>query len=330
MTNNVRRNVLGWMGAAGVAASPFGQVGAQARTWPSRPMHFFVGFAPGGTTDPYARVYGEILAEQLGVSVVVENRPGAGGTLALGALAREPADGHTIGITTSTSVWGARALYRKLPYDADRDFAPLSWFPVGPLLMAVPTSLGVKTVTEWVDYARKNPVSMASYNPASVPHLAAEEFNRSQGTKVNVVHYKGEGPMWIDVSTGLVQAGIGSYVALASHIARGTVTVIAKIGPERSPKVPDVKSFEDQGFKADIFRLSGGLLVVAPSGVPEAIQQRISDIFQAGADSPKAKMLRENFAIDDKPTSRQEAIRKWREEGPVWIRLTEQLGIKLD
>lgn len=328
MTDVRRRTVLGSIAATGLAAASLRPARAQA--WPTKPIRIFVGFAPGGTTDPYARVYGEILSQRLGVPVVVENRPGAGGTLSLGALSREAADGHTIGITTSSSLWGARALYRKLPYDADRDFTPLGWFPVGPLLMAVPSSLPVKDTKEWVEYARRNPVTMASYNPASVPHLAAEEFNKRYGTKVNVVHYKGEGPMWPDVSTGVVQAGIGSYVALTPHLARGSIKVLASVGPERSPKLPQVTSFVSQGFDGDIFKLSGGLLMVAPAAVPEEILTKISQVFVEGADAPKAAALREAFAIDDKPTTRAEAVRKWREESPVWIRITEQLGIKLD
>ncbi len=323
-----RRHVLGSLAAGGLAAA--GVAPARAQTWPSKPIRIFVGFAPGGTTDPYARVYGEFMSQKFGVPVVVENRPGAGGTLALGLLANEPADGHTIGITTSTSVWGARALYRRLPYDADRDFTPLGWFPVGPLLMAVPASLPVNNVKEWVEYARKNPVTMASYNPASVPHLAAEEFNKRYGTQVNVVHYKGEGPMWPDVSTGVVQAGIGSYVALVPHITRGTVKVLASIGAERSPNLPQVTSFESQGFDGEIFRLSGGLLMVAPAATPEDRLRKLSEAIVEGADSPKAVALRKAFAIEDKPTNRITAVRKWRDESPVWIRLTDQLGIKLD
>ena len=327
-----RRRVVTSIAAGGLATT--GMVSAQAQTpnWPqpSKPIRIFVGFVPGGTTDPYARVYGEVLSRKLGVPVVVENRPGAGGMVSLQTLAREAPDGHTIGITTSSSLWGARALYKKMPYDADRDFAPLGWFPVGPLLMAVPASMPVNSVQEWVEYAKKTPVTMASYNPASVPHLAAEEFNKRYGTKVNVVHYKGEGPQWVDVATGVVQAGIGSYVALTAHIARGSVKVLASVGPERSPKLPQVKSFVAQGFDGEIFRLAGGLLMVAPAATPEPILQRISQIFAEGADDPKAAALRENFAIEDKPTTRDVAVRKWREEAPVWIKLTQSLGITLD
>ncbi len=326
--DSTRRRVLSSLAVSGLGAA--GLPAARAQAWPSKQIRIFVGFNPGGTTDPYARVYGEFLSTKFGVPVVVENRPGAGGTIALGALAREPGDGHTIGITTSTSVWGGRTLYRKLPFDPDRDFVPLGWFPVGPLLFGVPASLPVNTTKEWVEYARKTPVTMASYGPASVPHLAAEEFNKRFGTQVNVTHYKGEGPMWSDVSTGVTHGGIGSYVAMAPHIQRGTLKVLASIGNERSPKLPQVTSFASQGFDGEIFKLSGGLLMLAPASTPEPILQRLSQAFIEGADSPKAVALREAFAIDDKPTTMAEAKRKWREESPLWIKLTEQLGIKID
>lgn len=327
-TDTRRRHVLASLAAAGLGAA--GMPAARAQAWPAKTIRVFCGFNPGGTTDPYARVYGEILSQAINTPVVVENRPGAGGHISLEALARAGSDGHTIGITTSTSVWGARTLYRKLPFDPDRDFVPLGWFPVGPLLMAVPASLPVNTTMEWVDYARKSPVTMASYGPASVPHLATEEFNKRYGTKVNVVHYKGEGPMWPDVSTGVTQAGIGSYLALAPHIARGTVKVLASVGNERSPRLPQVTSFESQGFDGELWKLSGGLLMLAPAGVPVDVLQRISRSFVEGADSPKAVALREAFAIADKPTTMEEAQRRWREDSPVWIKLTEALGIKLD
>jgi len=323
-----RRHVLASLAAAGLGAA--GMPAARAQAWPAKTIRIYCGFNPGGTTDPYARVYGEILSQTLGVPVVVENRPGAGGNISLEALSRAAPDGYTLGITTSSSVWGGRTLYRKLPFDPDRDFVPLSWFPVGPLLMAIPASLPVTSVTEWVDHARKNPVTMSSYGPGSVPHLATQEFNKAYGTNVNVAHYKGEGPMWTDVATGVTQAGIGSYVALTPHLSRGTVKVLASVGNERSPKLPQVTSFVSQGFDGQLFKLNGGLLMLAPAGTPTEILQRISRGFVEGADSPKAVALREAFAIEDKPTTMQEAQRRWREESPVWIRLTEQLGVKID
>lgn len=326
--NPNRRRSLNALAAAGLAAGIAPQSRAQA--WPAKQIRVFVGFAPGGTTDPYARMIGDYVSQKLNVPVVVENRVGAGGFISLEALSRSAPDGYTIGVTTSTSVWGSRALYRKLPFDADRDFVPIALLPVGPLVFAVPSSMPVNSVAEWVEFARKNPASMASYGAASVPHLVTEEFNRNQGTKITVIHYKGEGPMWPDVSTNVVQGGIGSYVALSPHLARGSVKVLATVGNERNPKLPDVKSFIAQGFKAQVFTLDGCLAMLAPAGTPPAIVARLSELIVEAADSPKGVALREAFAIEAKPTTAAVAQQRWRDEMPVWVKLSEGLGIKLD
>ena len=339
--NRGRRQTLGMM-AAGMAAGLGGWGGlvggrsAHAQgvpaDWPGKqPIRILCGFAPGGTTDPYARMLGDYAAGKLGTPVVVENRPGAGGFIALEALSRSPADGFTLGVTTSSSVWGSRALYRKIPFNADQDFVPISWLPVGPLVFAVPVSLGVNTVDEWVEMARNRPMSMASYGPASVPHLAAEEFNKRYKTKVEVIHYKGEGPMWPDVSTGVTQGGIGSYVALSPHLARGTVKVLATVGEGSNPKLStDIKSMTALGYDSRLFTLSGGLMMLAPRGTPDAILERFAGLFIEAADSPKGLNLRDAFAISDKPSTVADVQRRWRDEAPVWIQLTEALNIKVD
>jgi tripartite-type tricarboxylate transporter receptor subunit TctC len=314
------------LAALGAAALP----GAHAQAWPTKPIRIFCGFAPGGTTDPYARMLGDYMSQKLGVPVVVENRVGAGGFISLEALSRAAPDGYTIGVTTSTSVWGSRALYRKLPFDADKDFTPISLLPVGPLLMAVATDSPAKTVKDWIEIAKTKQTSMASYGQASVPHLASADFNARFGTKIEVIHYKGEGPMWIDVVSGVVQGGIGSYVALSPHLAKGTVRVLASVGSEKSPKLPQVTSFVSQGFEGQVFKLDGCLAMLAPTGTPADIVKRMGDLFVEAAESPKGLALRDAFAIDAKPTTTAVAQQRWRDESPIWVRLTEQTGIKLD
>jgi len=314
------------LAALGAAALP----GAHAQAWPTKPIRIFCGFAPGGTTDPYARMLGDYMSQKLGVPVVVENRVGAGGFISLEALSRAAPDGYTIGITTSTSVWGSWALYRKLPFEADKDFTPISLLPVGPLLMAVPTDSPAKTVKDWIEIAKTRQTSRASYGQASVPHLAAADFNARFGTKIEVIHYKGEGPMWIDVVSGVVQGGIGSYVALSPHLAKGTVRVLASVGSEKSPKLPQVTSFVSQGFEGQVFKLDGCLAMLAPTGTPADIVKRMGDLFVEAAESPKGLALRDAFAIDAKPTTTAVAQQRWRDESPIWVRLTEQTGIKLD
>jgi tripartite-type tricarboxylate transporter receptor subunit TctC len=320
----VNRALLGGLGAAALPGTAWSQA------WPAKPIRIYCGFAPGGTTDPYARMLGDHMSQKLGVPVVVENKVGAGGFISLEALKGAPPDGYTIGVTTSTSVWGSRALYRKLPFNADRDFTPISLLPVGPLLFAVPLNHPANSVREWIEIAKKRQFSMASYGQASVPHLTASDFNERYGTKIEVVHYKGEGPMWIDVVSGVVQGGVGSYVALSPHLAKGTVKVLASFGTERSPKLPQVTSMTSQGFDAELYKLNGGLAMLAPAGTPADIVKRMGDLFVEAADSPKGVALREAFAIEAKPTTTAVAQQRWRDESPIWIRLTEATGIKLD
>lgn len=322
----VNRALLGGLGATALPGVTWAQSGA----WPAKPIRIYCGFAPGGTTDPYARMLGDYMSQKLGVPVVVENKVGAGGFIALEALKGAAPDGYTIGVTTSTSVWGSRALYRKLPFNADRDFTPISLLPVGPLLFAVAVNHPAHSVREWIEMAKKQQFSMASYGQASVPHLTASDFNERHGTRIEVIHYKGEGPMWIDVVSGVVQGGVGSYVALAPHLAKGTVKVLASFGNERSPKLPQVTSMTSQGFDAELYKLNGCLAMLAPAGTPPDIVRRMGDLFVEAADSPKGVALRDAFAIDAKPTSTAVAQQRWRDESPIWVRLTEATGIKLD
>jgi len=277
MTHSPHRRRL--MTAAGAAALGSLALPASAQAWPTgKPIRILVGFQPGGTTDPYARTYGDYVGQKLGATIVVENRPGAGGWIALEMLARSPADGYTFGITTTGSVWGSRVLYNKVPFDPDKDFVPVSTMPVGPLVFAVPATLPVNSVDEWIAYARKYSVSMASYAPASVPHLTVAEFNRSKGTNIAVTQYKGEGPMWPDVANGIVHAGVGSYAAVSPHLQRGLLKVLATYGTERNPKLPPtVKSMSELGYNAPLFKLDGGLVMLAPAGTPEPIVQRVSN-----------------------------------------------------
>ncbi|MFT4102581.1 MAG: tripartite tricarboxylate transporter substrate binding protein [Burkholderiaceae bacterium] len=330
MTHSPQRRRL--ITAAGAASLGGLALPAAAQAWPTgKPIRILVGFQPGGTTDPYARTYGEYVGQKLGATIVVENRPGAGGWIALEMLARSPADGYTFGITTTGSVWGSRALYNRVPFEPDKDFVPVSLLPVGPLVFAVPASLPVKNVDEWVAYAKKYSVSMASYAPASVPHLTVVELNRSKGTNIAVTQYKGEGPMWPDVANGIVHAGVGTYVAASPHLQRGMLKVLATFGTERNPKLPaGIKSMTEQGYDAPLFKLDGGLVMLAPVGTPEPIVRRVSELMIEAADSPRGKVLRDNFAIESKPTTTAQARERWKKESPVWIELTARLGIKLD
>ena len=325
-----RRRIAAALGLSPLAALPLAATAQGVAGWPSKPIRIFVGFPPGGLTDAYARQYGEFLAAKVGQTVTVENRPGAGAMIALDAAAKAPGDGHTIAVTTSGTVWQNRVLYRKLPYDADRDFAPVTLFPSGPLVMGINAGLPPKTVSEFIDWAKRNTVSMGTYAPASYPHMVADTINRAHGTKIESIHYKGEAPMWVDVASNQVQVAIGSFQAFNTVASKGMVRPLGVTGRFRSPRLPDVPTLTESGMSERLVTLDGWLPMVVPASTPEPIVARLAEIAVEWGESQRAAQIRETFAIPNKPTPLAETRQRWKDESAVWIDLARQLGITLD
>jgi tripartite-type tricarboxylate transporter receptor subunit TctC len=314
------------LGAAAMAAPALGQ----SAKWPSRPIRIVVAFPPGGLTDAYARMFADqITSSVAGATAIVENKPGAGAILGIDAVAKSPADGHTLLMTTSGTVWQNRVLYSKLPYNLDRDLTPIAVFPSGPLVVAVAEKVPANNMREFIEFARKTPSSMGTYAPGSIPHMVADQLNRAERTQLQAVHYRGESPMWIDVASGNVQVAVGSYQSFATVQPRG-VRAIAVTGQYRSPKLPDVPTIAQQGVEGRLFALEGGLPLMAPAGTPEPVLQALSRIVVDGANTERAAKLRENFAIPNKPKNLAATRADWERDVPVWVKLAVDLGVKLD
>ena len=326
--SSVRRSVL-LMSGLTLTLAMVGPVGAQTAKWPSKPVKIVVAFPPGGLTDAYARNFGDYLSTKLGVPVVIENKPGAGAIIGIDAVAKAPADGYTLSMSTSGTYWQNRILYTKLPYSLDKDLTPVTVFPSGPLVVGIHDKIPAKNMAEFVAWAKKNPTSMGTYAPGSYPHMVADQTNRQQGTQIQSVHYKGEAAMWLDVASGQSQIAVGSFQAFNAMAARG-VRAIGVTGSYRSPKLPDVPTLSEQGNTEKLVTLEGGLPLVAPAGTPEHILKRLADEAVAWSNTDKAAKLRETFAIPNKPKNLAETRKDWESEVPVWIKLAVDLGIKLD
>jgi len=232
-------------------------------------------------------------------------------------------------MTTSGTVWQNRVLYTKLPYNLDKDLTPIAVFPSGPLVVGVSEKVPARNMREFIEFAKSNTTSMGTYAPGSYPHMVADQTNRSEGTKILSVHYRGESPMWVDVASGQVQIAIGSYQAFNTVAGRG-VRPIGVTGPYRSPKLLDVPTLVEQGIPGTLVGLEGGLPLMAPAGTPEAVLKLLSNVVVEGANTERAAKLRETFAIPNKPKNLAETRREWARDVPVWIKVAVDLGVKLD
>ena len=325
-----RRRLLASMAVGGLAMpTTWAQGNASLGGWPAKSIRIVVAYPPGGLTDAYARLYAEQLTAKLGVTAYVDNKPGSGAIIGIDQVAKAAPDGYTLLMTTSGTVWQNRVLYNKLPYNLDRDLTPIANFPSGPLVVGVPDKLPVRTMQEFIAYARKQPVSMGSYSPGSYPHMVADQLNRHHGTQIQTVHYKGESPMWMDLVGGQTQIAIGSYQAYAAVQGRG-LRALGVTGGYRSPRLPDVPTLVEQGMDPRLVGLEGGLPLMAPAGTPEPILQALSKVAVEGANTPRAAQLRDTFAIPTKPVSLEETRAEWNRVVPIWIKLAVDLGIKLD
>jgi tripartite-type tricarboxylate transporter receptor subunit TctC len=322
-----RRLVLA---AAAAAAGPMAAPFVRAQAWPSRPIRIVCPFPPGGLTDLYSRSIADHLQSSLGQSVVVENRPGAGGLIGNEAVAKAAPDGHTLLVTIQTTMVQAQVLYKKLPYNPENDFSWISALGAGHLPFAAPASLPVKSFREWVDYAKKNRTSLGTYAAGSFPHMIAGQLNKLYGTSIEAVHYKGETPMWVDVAGGQIQGGVGSVAAVLPHAQKGSVRVLAVPTSVRSPKLPEVPTFLEQGFNERVFALRGWIGLFGPAKLPREILERVSKLTIEAGNGARLNQIYETFGIAERPTTPDEFLRLYRTEGQEWIAIARELGITLD
>jgi tripartite-type tricarboxylate transporter receptor subunit TctC len=268
--------------------------GAAFRAWaqapyPSRPIRIVNPFPPGSPVDVVARLVAQQLQQAWGESVVVDNKGGAGGTLGAELVARAPADGYTLLVTSSSTHVIAPALRREMPYDAVKDFVPIALIAYGPTVVVVHPSLPVKTLAEFVQYAKDHPgkVAYASSGPGTILHLSGELFQSRTGTVLLHVPYRGAVPASTDLLGGQVQAMFDSISNAAPQVQAGKLRALAVMTPQRSPLLPGVPTAAEAGFDGLDFPAWIGLF--APAGVPPAVVDKCVEALQAGMAEPGAR-----------------------------------------
>ena len=273
MTSTHRRSIV----AGGLAALVTGAClpALAAEAWPTKPITLVVPFAPGGTTDIIARAVGQKLGDALHQSVVIDNRPGAGGTLGAASVAKATADGYTFLMATVAHTM-APGLYKTLTYDFATDLDPVSLVALTPNVLIVNPSLPVKTVPELIAYIKAHPgaVNYGSAGKGSTEHLSGELFRALTGTDITHIPYKGGAPMMTDLIGGQIQMAIETSPSAAPHVRSGAVRALAVTTPKRSGAFPGVPTLDEAGVKG--FDVTTWYAIMAPRGTPAAIELQMN------------------------------------------------------
>jgi tripartite-type tricarboxylate transporter receptor subunit TctC len=245
-------------------------------------------------------------------------------------VAKSAADGYTFWFTLSGSINQNRVIFKKMPYDPDRDFVLVSAFDPGPLPLAVNASSSIHSLRDLVELGRKQRITFGNYAPGSSPHMMAQQLSARYGMDVDAVPYKGEAPMWVDLASGQITTALGSALGFMPHLQSGKLRAIGVNTRNRSPLLPDVPTFDEQGFSDPVFVLQGWIGLLAPSNTPRDIVQRMSDLVQEAARSPRVRELNKTFGLRSAPWSAADIEKMHRETKPQWIELARELNLALD
>ena len=285
MRHVTRRHVLAGASALGIGLASAGPAGAQG--YPSRNVTLVVPFTPGGSTDILARLLGQRLETALGVPVVVESRPGAGGAIGMGFVARAPADGYTLVMGHIGTLAVNPALYPKLPYDPLTSFEPISGIATVHNMLVVHPDVPAATLRELVDYAKQNPgkLNYATGGIGSAAHLATAALADQAGIAMTHVPYRGAAPAVTDLLGGRVQLTFTGAPNLIQHVEAGTVRAIAVSGLSRLRAAPAVPTVSEAGL--DGFEASQWYGMLAPAKTPKAVVERLNAEIRAAMAAPE-------------------------------------------
>jgi len=302
---------------------------AAAQTYPVKPVHLIVPFPAGGATDILSRALSAELGRKLGQPVVVDNKPGAGGTIGALAAAKAVPDGYTLLLTTSSTHSIGAAINPRIPYNAEADFTPIVYVASSPQLLVVPNSSPAKTLREFIDYARKNPgrLNYASSGNGTISNLSTEVFKQQSGTFLVHIPYRGTGLAMPDLISGKVDLLIDSLISGMPHVRDGRVRALAVTSPKRTSLAPELPTVAEVLPGYESVNWFG---VYGPRGLPADIVAKVNQAVNAALTSAEVK---DRFArlgaepVGGTPESFAAAVRA---ETSKWRKLAAERKITLD
>jgi tripartite-type tricarboxylate transporter receptor subunit TctC len=330
MVGQYRHRVGGLLAAACLALWPISAAAQGDAVYPDRPIRLIVGYPPGGPNDLIARIIAPKLADTLKQPVIVENRPGSNSEIAAALVAKATPDGYTLLFASSGAISISPGLGRQLPYDARRDFVPVSIVASGPMLLVVKPDLPAQSPAELIGLARARPgtLNAASAGSGSSPHLALELFRAM--AKIDVLHvpYRGAGPAFADLIAGQVDFYFGGLPTALPQVRAGKLRALAVTGASRSSIAPEIPTLQEAvlpGYDASIW-----YGVFAPAGTPAAI---VAKLHAAVLGATRDGDVRRQFAThgaDPLESPREAFVRFIAEDIDKWTRIVREAGIKVD
>lgn len=315
--------------AAGVALAP--AAGRAQDAYPARPVKLIVPFPPGGPTDIMGRTAAKAMGDVLSQSFVVENKAGAGGNIGTDAVAKAAPDGYTIGLSAISSLAIAPYMYDKLPFQVEKDFAPISLVGTTPCVVVVHPSAPFTDLKGLVAYAKANPgkLGYATSGIGTSNHLAAELLQSVAGMSLTNIPYKGSSQIVPDLLSGTVLMSMESSLATTlQHIRSGKLKALAVTSPARAAALPDVPTVAESGYPG--FAVETWFGLVAPAGTPAAIVQKLHDAWAKGAKTAEARTAFDNISGNLRVTTPAEFGAFIKAENARWGTLIRKLDIKAD
>ncbi len=301
---------------------------AWAQPYPNKPLRMTVPFVAGGVVDVTARLLAPKFSEGLGQPVIVENRAGAGGNIAADFVAKAPADGYTLLITTHGHAISP-GLYKKLPFDAARDFAPITQITSSFLVLVAAAKLPVTSVAELLALAKAKPggLNYGSTGLGAPPHLAGELFKMTTGVDMVHVPYKGDAPMYAALVAGEVDVGFGPLGNALPHIRSGKLRALGMTAPRRSPAIPEVPTMVEAGVAN--FELTGWLGLFAPAGTPRPAIERLYAEMTKSVGSPEVRERLPGLGYAPVGSSPDEFTARFRSDLEIYARIIREARIPL-
>ena len=310
------------------AAALLGSV-AQA-AYPDRPIQLVLSFPPAGATDILARAIGQKMSETLGQTVVIENRPGAGGNIGLAYAGKAAADGYTIYVASVTNAAIAAAAYAAQPVHLIKDFVPIAGVATVPHMLVVPASLPVQNVSQLISYFKAAPGkhNFASQGVGTLSHLESEVFKAAAGIDLVHVPYKGSSQALPDLIAGSSSMMFDSIPASMPHVKSGKLRVLAVASSKRVAVLPNVPTVDESGIKG--FEANNLFGISAPKGTPPAVIAILANAIQAALNSPELKQRMEAQGVELKFTPAEEFGRMVEQEFRTWGKAVEMAKVKLE